>query len=721
MDLKQIQDEIQKKFKSSQQLLSFDQYCDLVKKNPVAQIRGSAGYTADMMDHYGVNEAKKSFKIFNDKVVGNESVQTHIYQALRAFSRLGMNQRLILLHGPNGSAKSTIVSSLMDGLENYSHTAEGALYSFSWVFPVDKVVRGSLGLRDGDRKSSSMQSYASLAEDEIACIIPSELKDNPLLLFPLELREKYWADLDLPANFEIPKRLRQGGLSHRDQTIYHALLTNYQGDYSQVLKHIRVERFYLSKVYRSGLVSIEPQMHVDAQFQQLTMNKSLSQMPASLQSLNFFTVTGDLPDSNRGMIDYNDLLKRPIDTYKYLLTACETGKVNVGHSILHLDTVFIGSSNELQLDAFKEYPDFSSFKGRIELIQVPYLLELSQERKVYAPILKNIAGSKAVTPHTDWCIAYWGVLTRLKKPQRENYSSELGTILDKISPMDKLRLYDNGEMPMRLNNDERKLLRASIHELKNEYKNVPYYEGRTGASAREMKTILIDAAQNQEFKTLSPLAVITEIRNFIKKVSEYDFLRQEMLDGYHDQELFLDTILDEYATIVDREVRECLGLYDTKQWSDFIKKYIINLSALLKKEKMKNPITGGYDDPDQSLMNEFETIVGAPSENAAKEQFRLNLITQIGAWTLDNPKEAVDYFRVFPELKQKIEKHYYETQKAVLQKMNTALKHFGTDHEDPNSEGIKLARQTTENMQKKWGYTLEGAKEVIGFLMSKKY
>ncbi len=713
MNLKQIQDEIQKKFKASQQLLSFDEYCKLVSKNAVAQVRGTAAYTADMMDHFG---------IFSEKVIGNQGVQTHIYQALRAFSRLGMNHRLILLHGPNGSAKSTIISAVMERLEKYSHLPEGALYTFSWIFPIDRIVRGSLGIHgDADRKSAPLQSYASLSEEDIACIIPSELKDHPLLLLPIEVRENFFKDLDLPHHFEIPSRLKQGGLSHRDQTIFQALLTNYQGDYSQVLKHIRVERFYLSKVYRSGLVSVEPQMHVDAQFQMLTMNKSLSQMPISLQGLNFFTLTGDLPDSNRGMIDYNDLLKRPIDTYKYLLTACETGKVNVGHSILHLDTVFIGSSNELQLDAFKEYPDFSSFKGRIELIQVPYLLELTQEKKVHAPLLKNIAGDKAVTPHTDWCIAYWGVLTRLKKPQRENYSSELGTILDKLSPVDKLRLYDTGEIPARLSSDERKLLRASIHEIKNEYKNVPYYEGRTGASAREMKSILIDAAQNPEFKTLSPLAVIHEIRQFTKKVSEYDFLRQEMMDGYHDQDLFIDTILDEYATIVDREVRECLGLYDTKQWSDFIKKYIIHLSSLLKKEKMKNPITGGYDEPDQSLLNEFETIVGAPQEPSARDQFRSNLITQIGAWTLDHPREAVDYFRVFPELKQKIEKHYYESQKNLLQKMNTALKHFGTDHEDPNSEGIKLARQTIENMQKNWGYTIDGAKEVIGFLMSKKY
>jgi serine protein kinase len=245
MNLKQIQEEMQNKFKASQQVLSFEEYCNFVSKNSVSQVRGSAEYAADMMDHYG--------NIFDKKVVGNKSVQKHIYQALRTFSRLGMNHRLILLHGPNGSAKSTIVSALMDGMENYSHTLEGALYTFSWIFPVDRVVRGSLGIRgDADRKSSPIQSYATLNEEDIACIIPSELKDHPLLLLPLEAREKFLKDLDLPSKFEVPQRLKLGGLSHRDQSIFQALLTNYQGDYSQVLKHIRVERFYLSRVYRSG-------------------------------------------------------------------------------------------------------------------------------------------------------------------------------------------------------------------------------------------------------------------------------------------------------------------------------------------------------------------------------------------------------------------------------------------------------------------------------------
>jgi serine protein kinase len=721
MNLQELSESLKNQFKQNKQVQSFEEYLLLTEKDPRTQLRGSAQYAVDMMDHFG-RTTSGGFEVFQGCVIGQETVQNQIYNSIKAFAQMGQNHRLILLHGPNGSAKSTITQTLMRGLEDYSRLPSGALYTFSWVFPVDKVVRGSLGIRgETERKSSGTQSFAYLGDEDIACIIPSELRDHPVLLLPVEERAKWFKSLDLRSDFVIPTRLRHQGLSHRDHLIFQALLTNYHGDYAQVLRHIRVERFYFNRVYRAGLVTVEPQMHVDAQYQQLTMNRSLSQIPASLQGLNLFTLTGDLPDANRGMIDYNDLLKRPIDTYKYLLTASESGTVNVGHSIIQLDTLWIGSSNELQLDAFKEYPDFSSFKGRIELIKVPYLLRVSQEREVYQPLLRSIAGTKPVTPHVDWTIAHWAVLTRLKKPHRERYPSELGQILDKLTPLDKARIYDTGELPERFSNDERKILRANLSKLNEEYSTVPFYEGRTGASARELQSILVDASQNPEFKTLSPLAVVAELRNFIKRTSEYEFLRQDAVDGFHHHEGFIETVLTEYTAMVDREVRECLGLYETRQWHDFMKKYIVHLSALLKKEKMKNPITGGYEEPDQSLLNEFENIAQAPSDPAARDQYRMNLITQIGAWVLDHPKEPVDYFKVFPEIKQRIEKHFYESQKSLLQKMNTALKLFGTDHEDSTSEGSKLARQTLENMQKNFGYSIDGAKEVIGFLMSRKY
>ena len=39
---------------------------------------------------------------------------------------------MLLLHGPVGSCKSTIARLLKKGLERYSRTDEGALYTFGW-------------------------------------------------------------------------------------------------------------------------------------------------------------------------------------------------------------------------------------------------------------------------------------------------------------------------------------------------------------------------------------------------------------------------------------------------------------------------------------------------------------------------------------------------------------------------------------------------------------
>ena len=47
----------------------------------------------------------------------------------------GTEKRVILLHGPVGSSKSTIARILKKGLEAYSRTPEGALYTYEWHMP----------------------------------------------------------------------------------------------------------------------------------------------------------------------------------------------------------------------------------------------------------------------------------------------------------------------------------------------------------------------------------------------------------------------------------------------------------------------------------------------------------------------------------------------------------------------------------------------------------
>ena len=735
-----VEQSVHREFEVTKRLLSFDEWIHTVSQNPEQQLRGSAHYMADMLDHFGHTQTAdtelKRFKLFDHtfngrKVVGLESVQNSVYNTLRTFQRQGYNNKLILLHGPNGSAKSSFISAMFAGMEIYSKTTDGAQYTFNWVFPLDKITKGGLGFAGQNARGDGLNSYAKLTDDQVAARIPSELKDHPFLLIPVELRrvflerligkdksDKLWPSL--------PMVLTQGDLNHRCKEIYQALLNSYDGDYRKVLMHVQVERIFYSKRYRKSLVTIEPQLHVDAQYNLLALNKNFSNLPPSLQSLNLFTVSGDLIDANRGVVEYSDLLKRPVDSFKYLLVACETGSVNVGPSIIQLDTVFMGSCNELQLDAFKEFPDFTSFKARIDLVRVPYQLSVSHEREIYTEELKQVALTKPVAPHTDWALATWAVLSRLKKPNSIHYPPGVSSLVSALTPLDKAKLLDRGEMPMQLSAEDRKVLKANLKRIRDEYNNVPYYEGRVGASAREMKSILFSAAQNQEFANLSPLAVLREMEDFVKRTSEYDFLKQDIKDGYHDCNEFINVVRNEYLNIVDREVRDCMGLYDQNQWEDFIRKYVNHISLVLKKEKHKNPHTGKLEDPDFALITEFEKIIEAPQNESELNNFRNNIIAQIGVWSLDHKNEPVIYSKVFPEYWRKLEKHYYQTQKDLLTKMHNALLVYGSTEASSNAketglDGEKLAQTTINNMKSRLGYTDEAAREVITFLMKSRY
>ena len=83
--------------------------------------------------------------------------------------------------------------------------------------------------------------------------------------------------------------------------------------------------------------------------------------PAALQHLSLFETGGPLNDANRGVVEFNDLLKRPIEAWKYLLVATEQAQASLDHVSVFLDVVMIASSNELHLDHFKQHPDWPSF------------------------------------------------------------------------------------------------------------------------------------------------------------------------------------------------------------------------------------------------------------------------------------------------------------------------------------------------------------------------
>ena len=160
-------------------------------------------------------------------------------------------------------------------------------------------------------------------------------------------------------------------------------------------------------------------MAVDARARQLTMDRSLASLPPALQSLSLYEYPGELVDGNRGLIEFADLLKRPLEAYKYLLGTVEHGRVSLDAEP-RSGQLFIGSSNEMHLSAFKEIPEFQSFKGRMELVRVPYLLDYHGSSGSTTSRSAPLAVGKHVAPHAAFVAALWAVLTRMRKPLPEN-------------------------------------------------------------------------------------------------------------------------------------------------------------------------------------------------------------------------------------------------------------------------------------------------------------
>src|SRR5262249_44631378 len=158
---------------------------------------------------------------------------------------------------------------------------------------------------------------------------------------------------------------------------------------------------------------------------EVTADRTLSALPPSLQSVSLHEYGGEVVGANRGLIEFDDLLKRPLEHYKYLLTTVERAALSMQSATLFLDLVFVGSCNDIHLAAFREIPASQGFKGRMELGRVPFILDVKQGEALYRERGREGAGGRHIAPHTAYVAALWAVLTRMRKPQIERFPSTL--------------------------------------------------------------------------------------------------------------------------------------------------------------------------------------------------------------------------------------------------------------------------------------------------------
>lgn len=740
--LAQYSDEFNKLYKKRKIILSFKDFTDLVSEEPELFIRDASHYLTDVFRYHGERKVKhldlldtNKFLLFEKisskekNILGCERVQNEVFHALSKFRRKGYVDKLILLYGPSASSKSLTVAKIAAAMENYSKQTQGAVYKFNWIFPLtlDRHKKGGhfsgkIGFGD-DGATQELSTFAFLDENQILAKIHSEFKENPLFLIPMPYRENFLRKILASKegvkeeDVNIPEHLFTNGLSKKNQEILDNMLQIYEGDLSKVFRHIQVERFFYSSQYRVGISSIDPQMPADAYEKQITVNGNYHKLPPYLHDINFHESYGELVEGNRGLVEYSDLLARPLSHIKQLLSTIERRFIKLTSSTAQLDIVYMATTDDKHMEAFQATPEFHFFRGRFEEITVPYLLRPSEEREIYKNDLEALKKEMNVAPHTIDLLVLWAIMSRLKPCQLTQLDENSQALLARLAPEEKIKLYEGKSLLDSFTEGEEKILRSLRKKIWEDGKEGTLFEGRFGPSPRDIVTLLHKSAQRAKDGTLTAVEVFEELKEFTKEKSIYEFLQFEPQGKYHNQEHFLEAIKEEYTKRFEEEIASAMSIAHNEEYQLYLERYIRHVVAYLKNQKLHDRNTNTYETPSRELMSNVENILQITEHI---EDYRSKLLNKIAAYKIENPGVEIKIENLFRTELEKIKKHFFTEQRKIIEgNYELILRYFYPEKNFPLSESEKKSVALTfENMKNEFGYSEEAIHKSVLFVLN---
>jgi serine protein kinase len=187
-----------------------------------------------------------------------------------------------------GSSKSTIARLLKKGVEDYSRTPDGALYTFTWT----------------NLEGTGMVSEKTEGGPAVTGLFPCPMHEEPLRLIPMEWRERAVKELGL--GDERVQVRTDGDLDPACRFIFKSLLERYKGDWARMIaNHIRVRRILLSEKDRVGVGTFQPKDEKNQDSTELTGDINYRKIAeyGSDSDPRAFNFDGEFCVANRGRIN----------------------------------------------------------------------------------------------------------------------------------------------------------------------------------------------------------------------------------------------------------------------------------------------------------------------------------------------------------------------------------------------------------------------------------
>ena len=648
---------------------TFFDYVDMVVANP--RLASNAFQRVyDMILHFGTTKysyLKQEFvhyKFFDDPidkgadaVYGLDASLMRLVETFKSAAQgYGTDRRILLLHGPVGSSKSTIVRLLKKGLEFYSMRDEGALYTFWWKLPNEN---GQIELH------------------------PCPMNEDPLKLIPRGPRREILSQLN--ADLAEDRQIRiDGDLDPFCRKTFEDLLVKYEGNWRKVLEHVVVRRLVLSEKDRLGIGTFQPKDEKNQDSTELTgdINYRKIALYGSDSDPRAFNFDGELNISNRGLCEFIEVLKLDVAFLYDLLGASQEHTIKPKKfAQTDIDEVIIGHTNEPEYKKLQSNELMEAFRDRTIKIDIPYNIRLSDEIKIYE---KDFGKEKVrgihIAPHTIEVAAMWTVLTRLEEPKKAG-----------LTLLQKSKLYDGKSIPG--------FTEDSVKELREESRR----EGMVGISPRYIQDKISNtlvSEQAQADRAINPFMVMNELETGL---SHHSLITDEEQKKRYKE--LLAIVREEYEDILKGEVQRAISA-DEEAVQRLCTNYIENVRAYTQHEKVRNKYTGRDESPDERLMRAIEEKIDIP--DSRKDDFRQEIMNYIGALALDGKRfEYNTNARLYKALELKL----FEDSRDTI-KLKNVVSGVVDDETQAKIDVVK------QRLIKFFGYNETSATDVLNYVAS---
>ncbi len=413
----------------------------------------------------------------------------------------------------------------------------------------------------GGGKSSLAERLKSLMEKRPIYTLKAGERISPVFESPLGLFDpERMADL-LEEKYGIPRR-RLSGLISPWAT---KRLDEFSGDISK----FSVVKLMPSRLRQIAIAKTEPGDENNQDVSALVGKVDIRQLENFSQSdPDAYSYSGGLNRTTQGLLEFVEMFKAPIKVLHPLLTATQEGSYNGTENFgaFPYQGIVVAHSNESEWLQFKHNKNNEAFLDRILVVKVPYCLRVSEERQIYAKLLREseLADSPCAPEVLD-ILSRFTVSTRLA----EHDNSPLYT---------KLRIYD-GE---------------NLKEIDPKAKSIQEYrdaagvdEGMTGVSTRFAFKIL---SQTFNYDTKEVAADPVHLMYILEEAIKREQFPKETEAAYLN--FIKSELAARYAEFIGHEIQKAYLESYSEYGQNLFDRYIAYADAWIEDQDYKDPDTG---------------------------------------------------------------------------------------------------------------------------------